>query len=174
MAHRVYTPTWDGDMSLKDKRLGLMTGTFTGVSVVPLMVSPDNVSATYSTDIFPDSDDHLRRAKVILWPRNGEVCKPIPHPTKDGIKFPHGTFLDTTTCPLQAIHPLCVRQYLEVRGLHLRQKEEHRTLLRLFKRASRKQIKPFTLQVVTNQNEHNHTCPHITHTHHIFNALGMG
>ena len=95
-----------------DKRLRLLRGTYTGVNVVPLLVGPDNESAVYSSDIFPgagvSAEEHLQRAKLILWSRNGAPCKCIAHPTKDGTKFPHGAFLATTACLILVINPLCV------------------------------------------------------------------
>ena len=146
----MYTPTWDDELSLDAKRDGLMRGTYTGVKVVPLMVQPATVSADYTKDIFPDSlsaESHLRRAKLQLWPRTGAPCVCLPHPIKNEMKYPHGSFLDLDTFPIWTIHPLCLRQFLEVRGLHLRQKESWRTLVRLLKRSLRQKLQPMTLEV---------------------------
>ena len=147
--NQVYTPTWETNLCLPEKRDGLMKATYTAVEVVPILVPPDNVSARYSESIFPDhnlgADDHLQRAKLQIWPRSGTVCKTLSHPIKDGIKYPHGSLLDTQACPFWCINPLCLQQYLQVRGFHLRQKEKVRTLKRLFKRAVRQDRLPFTL-----------------------------
>ena len=114
------------------------------------MVSPDSISATYSSNIFPNrglsAQDHLQRAKLKIWSRTGEVCRTLPHPTKDGIQYPHGSFLDTQACPVWCINPLCLQQYLQVRGFHLRIKEKPRTLRRLFKRAVLQDRQPFTVE----------------------------
>ena len=151
IAHRVYSPTWDSDLSLEAKRDSLMRGGYTGVKVVPIMCEADSLCEVYSRNIFAmgnlTSEDHLLRAKLQLWPRNGEPCVAVSHPTIEGVKYPHGSFIDLDECPLWAVHPLGLRQYLQVRGINLRQKERPRTLCKLVQRVMRQKRKPFTLEV---------------------------
>ena len=151
IAHRVYTPTWASDLSMEAKRDSLMHGRYTGVKVVPIMCKVGSPCEVYSRDMFATndltSDDHLRRAKLQLWPRNGEPCVCVPHPIIEGVKYPHGSFINLDECPLWAVHPLGLRQYLQVRGINLRQKECPRTLRKLVQRAMRQKRKPFTLEV---------------------------
>ena len=147
---QVYTPVWDAELSTDEKRDSLMDGTYQDVKVVPILVTPESLEAIYSRDLFNTTltaEEHLRRAKLEIWPRSGEACQSIPHPTIDGVKYPHGSLLDTTTVPVWQIHPLCVRQWLQVRGLHLRSKVGDRALAKLFKRARRRALKPMTLEV---------------------------
>ena len=165
LARQVYTPTWDEELSLEAKRDGLMRSTYTGVKVVPLMVEPGTVSALYTSDIFPDNlsaASHLCRANLQLWPRTGAPCVCLPHPIENAKKYPHGSFLDLDTFPIWTIHPLCLRQFLEVRGLHLRQKESWRTLMRLLKRALRQKLQPLTLEVGSYYTQHMHTPTSLT------------
>ena len=150
MSRQVYTPVWDAELSTDEKRDSLMDGTYQDVKVVPILVTPESLEAIYSRDLFNTTltaEEHLRRAKLEIWPRSGEACQSIPHPTIDGVKYPHGSLLDTTTVPVWQIHPLCVRQWLQVRGLHLRSKVGDRALAKLFKRARRRALKPMTLEV---------------------------
>ena len=138
------------------------------------MVQPATVSADYTKDIFPDSlsaESHLRRAKLQLWPRTGAPCVCLPHPIKNEMKYPHGSFLDLDTFPIWTIHPLCLRQFLEVRGLHLRQKESWRTLVRLLKRSLRQKLQPMTLEVGILYSYTTHTLI-TSHTHTMHNRNG--
>ena len=125
----MYTPTWDEELTMTAKRDGLMSGTYSGVTIVPLLVEAGSANATYTNGIFActttDPAEHLQRCKVILWPRTGEPCKTIAHPVVDGKTHPHGSFLDTQACPLWATHPLCLRQYLQVRTQHLHTQHLH-------------------------------------------------
>ena len=150
-AARVYTPTWDSEMRVEEKRAGLMTGTYTGVKLEPILVPADHWMVQFSRGIFLSTGiseaEHFQRARLSIWPRTGAACTRIPHPVKDGETYPHGSFLDITKCPVWCVHPLCLRQYLEVRGLKLRQKEKARTLSKLFIRARRLNMMPFTLEV---------------------------
>ena len=83
----------------------------------------------------------------LLWPRNGEPCVTLLHPTVDGVKYPPGSFINLNEYPLWAYHPLCLRQYLQVMGIKLRQKERRRTLCKLVKQVMRQKRKPLTLEV---------------------------
>ena len=143
----MYAPTWDTELSIEEQRKRVMTGDYTGVKIVPLLVDDTDPMAELTRDIFPARPDvdHLQLAKCVLWPRSGEPCVPIPFPTRNGKSYPHGTFLDTQSCPLELIHPLCLRQYLQVRGVRLKQKEDKKTLRRLFRRARHKRMKPMDL-----------------------------
>ena len=151
MAHRVETPTWDSEMSVQEKRAGLMTGTYTGVKLAPILVPEGHWMVQFSQGIFSSTgisaDEHFQRARLSIWPRTGEACTRIPYPVKDGERYPHGAFLDISKCPLWCVHPLCLRQYLDVRGLKLRQKEKARTLCKLFIRARRLNMMSFNLEV---------------------------
>ena len=165
---QVYSPVWDVGLTVEAKREKLMNGTYSDVKVVPLMVPADSPIVEYTQDIFPARSDNVRRCKLILWPRTGEPCVTVPHPTKDGVKYPHGSWLNTERCPLWAIHPLCLRQFLQVRGIHLRQKDKERTLRKLFKRSERLKKQPLTLEVRLCVL----ICNTYTHTHSLI--IGMG
>ena len=94
-----------------------MNGEYQAVQVVPLMVAADSLEAVYSKDNFRTTltgEEHLKRAKLELCPRSGDPCQLIASPTVDGTEYPHGSILDTDTCPLWTINPLCLRQYLQV------------------------------------------------------------
>ena len=100
------------------------------------MVKNHHPMSTLTSDIFVNASEdlgvHLQMSKCVLWPRSGLHCQTIPHPVYNNKKYPHGAFLDTDACPLKAIHPLCLRQFLQVRGVNLKQKEQPITLRRLF------------------------------------------
>ena len=144
----MYTPTWHAELPIEEKRKRVMTGDYTGVTIVPLLVTGTDPMVELTREIFstPPDADHLQLCKCVLWPRSGEPCLPIPCPTRNGKKYPHGTFLDTRSCPLKLVHPLCLRQYLQVRGIRLKQKEDPKTLQRLFRRAQDKGLKPMDLE----------------------------
>ena len=154
---QVYAPVWDEGLKIEAKREMLILGTYSDVQVVPLMVATDSPIVDYTKDIFPARTENVRRCKLILWPRTGEPCVAVSHPTKDGVKYPHGSWLDTEQCPLWAVHPLCLRQFLQVRGIHLRQREKDRTLRKLFKRSQRLKKQPLPLEVRTNDSICSHT-----------------
>ena len=108
---------WDEELVVAEKRDRLMDGKYCGVKVVPLLVVADSLEAVYTKDIFNTTlteEEHLKRAQLVLCPRTGDPCKVIPAPTVDGTKYPYGSILDTDTCPLWTINPLCLRQYLQV------------------------------------------------------------
>ena len=89
------------------------------VQVVPILVAPDSLEAVYSKDIFKTAltdEKHFKRVQLVLCPRTGDPCKVIPYPTVDGNKYPHGAILDTDSCPLWTVNPLCLKQYLQVCG----------------------------------------------------------
>ncbi len=114
---QVYTPVWDEELPIADKRDKMMNGKYRGVKIVPLLVAADSLEAVYSKDIFDSTlteQEHLQRAQLVLCPRTGDPCKVIPAPTVDGTKYPYGSILDTDACPLWTINPLCLRQYLQV------------------------------------------------------------
>ena len=126
-----------------------MNYTYTGVKIVPVLVHDTNAMVEQTNSIFTTtySDaDHLRLAKCVLWPRSGRPCVPVPFPVHNNKKYPHGAFLDTANCPLPLVHPLCLRQYLQVRGIRLNQKEQPSTLRRLYRRACRLRINPMDLK----------------------------
>ena len=113
------------------------------------MVKNHHPMSTLTSDIFVNASEdlgvHLQMSKCVLWPRSGLHCQTIPHPVYNNKKYPHGAFLDTDACPLKAIHPLCLRQFLQVRGVNLKQKEQPITLRRLFWRALRQNLSSMDL-----------------------------
>lgn len=124
-----------------------MNYNYTGVRIVPLLVEDTHHMAEETNTIFDTSDgDHLRLAKCDLWPRSGRSCVPVPFPIRNNKQYPHGSFLDTVSCPLPLVHPLCLRQFLQVRGIRLKQKERPSILRRLYRRALRQEIDPMDLK----------------------------
>ena len=53
---------------------------------------------------------------------------------------------DTANCPSLLVHALCLRQYLQVRGIRLNRKEQASALRRLYRRVRRLRIDPMDLK----------------------------
>ena len=84
---------------------------------------------------------------------------PVGHPSSVSTAVPTGALTASTHTHHLYTATAPAHTFLQVRGVHLRQKEEPRTLRKLFRRSKRLNKMPFTLKVM-------HTRTHSIHTQH--------